>query len=49
MCSIVRRTLNIKTRKDTQIKFYKAMAVYVFAHGSEIWTIEKDKKTRSKN
>jgi hypothetical protein len=27
ICSTLRRTLNIKTRKETQIKFYKATAV----------------------
>jgi hypothetical protein len=43
-----RRTLNKKkTRKDTQIKFYKAMAIPTFAYGSEIWTLKK--KTENKN
>jgi hypothetical protein len=46
MCGTIRRTLNKKTRKDTQIKFYKAMAVPTFTYGLEIWTLTK--KTGSK-
>ena len=29
MCGAIRRTLKNKTRKDTQLKFYKVMAVPV--------------------
>jgi sorting nexin-29 len=43
MYGTTRTTLNKKTRKDTQIRFYKAMAVPTFTYGSEIWT--KTKKT----
>jgi hypothetical protein len=38
MCSKI-RTLNKNTRKETQIKFYKAMALPTLTYGSEIWTI----------
>lgn len=37
----LRTTLNIKTRKDIQIKFYKSMTVHILAYGSEIWTTTK--------
>jgi hypothetical protein len=47
MFSTVRRTLNPKTKKDTQIKFYKAMGVPVLTYGSEIWVVTK--KTGIKN
>jgi hypothetical protein len=44
MCCIMRRTLNNKTRNETQIKFYKAMAVLTLTCGSETWTITKENK-----
>jgi hypothetical protein len=37
--------LNNTTRKDTQIKFYKAMAVPLLIYGSETWTITNDSGT----
>jgi hypothetical protein len=37
----MRRNLKKKTRKDTQLKFYKTMAVPVLMYGSEAWTIKK--------
>jgi hypothetical protein len=39
MRSAIRRTLNNKTRKQTQIKLNKATAVSTLTFGSEIWTI----------
>jgi hypothetical protein len=48
MRSTLRRTLYIKTRKDTQIKFYKAMAVHAFAGEFEIQTIKKERKQKLK-
>jgi hypothetical protein len=43
MCSTI-RTLNNKTRKETRIKFYEAMAVPTLrTYGSEIWAITKEK------
>jgi hypothetical protein len=41
------KTLNKKTRKDTQIRRYKAMAVRVVTFGSEIWTITKKEGMRT--
>jgi hypothetical protein len=46
MRGTISRTLNKKTRKDTQIKLYKAMAVPTFAYGSEIWTLTKKQEAR---
>jgi hypothetical protein len=39
LCSTIRRTLNNKTRKETQIRFYKAMVVPALTYGSETWAI----------
>jgi hypothetical protein len=39
MCSIIRKSNN-KTRKETHETFYKAMAVPMLTHGSEILTIK---------
>jgi hypothetical protein len=36
MCSTIRRTLNNKIRKETQIKFYKATAVPTLTYGYKI-------------
>jgi hypothetical protein len=41
ICSTIRTTLNNKTRKETQFKVYKAVAVPTLTYGSEIWTITK--------
>jgi hypothetical protein len=48
MCSTI-RTLN-KTRKDTQIKLYKTIAVptHTRTYGSEIWTIRKKQEAKIK-
>jgi hypothetical protein len=45
MCSTI-RTLNNKTRKKTQIKFYKAMAVPTVTGGSEMRTITEKQKEK---
>jgi hypothetical protein len=37
----IRRNLKKKTRKDTQLEFYKTMAVSVLMYGREAWTINK--------
>jgi hypothetical protein len=42
ICGTIRRNLKRKTRKDTQLKFYKTMAVPVLMYGSEAWTIKKN-------
>jgi hypothetical protein len=41
ICGVIRRTLNKKTRKETNLKFYKIMAVPVLIYGSETWTLRK--------
>jgi hypothetical protein len=48
MCGTVRRTLNKKTRKYIQMKFYKAMAVHTFTCGSEIWTLTGEEEEEEK-
>jgi hypothetical protein len=42
MCSTIRTTLNKKTRNDTQLKIYKAMAVPTLTYGSQIWITKKE-------
>jgi hypothetical protein len=48
MFSIILRTLSKKTRKETQVKVYEAMAVPTFTYGSKIWTVTKNKKQKLK-
>jgi hypothetical protein len=45
ICNTI-RTLNKKTSKDTQITFYKAMAVSILAHGSDIWTTTTEQEAK---
>jgi hypothetical protein len=40
MCGTIKRTLINKTRKDTQLKFYKVMAVSVL-YGCENWALNR--------
>lgn len=42
ICGTIRRTLKNKTRKETQIKFYKVMAVPTVLYGSECWVPKKN-------
>jgi uncharacterized GH25 family protein len=43
MCGTIKRTSKNKTRTETQIKFYKVMAVSDGLDGSENWVLtEKD-------
>jgi hypothetical protein len=46
MCNTIRTLIN-KTRKVTQIKFYKAMAVHMLTYRSEIWAITKKSGSKS--
>jgi hypothetical protein len=39
MCGTIKRTLINKTRKDTQLKFYKVMTVPVLLYGCENWAL----------
>jgi hypothetical protein len=48
MCSTIRRTLKNKTRKETQAKFYKAMALSVLTYRSEIWIATKEQAKKIK-
>jgi hypothetical protein len=41
ICGTIRRNLKKKTRRDTQLKFYKTMLVPVLMYGSEARTIKK--------
>jgi hypothetical protein len=41
VCNTVRRTLSDKKRKQTQIKFYNAVAVPTLTYRSDMWTITK--------
>jgi hypothetical protein len=41
ICGVIARTLKTKTRKETNLKFYKIMAVPVLLYGSETWTLRK--------
>jgi hypothetical protein len=41
MCSTIKQTLINKTREDTQLKFYKVMAVSVLLYGCENWALHR--------
>jgi hypothetical protein len=41
MCGIIQRTLKNKTRKDTQIKFYKVITGPMFVYGSVNWALNR--------
>jgi hypothetical protein len=41
ICGVIARTLQKKTKKETNLKFYKIMAVPVLLHGIETWTLRK--------
>jgi hypothetical protein len=41
VCGVIARTLKKKTRKETNLKFYKIMSVPVLLYGSERWTPRK--------
>jgi hypothetical protein len=41
MCGTIKRTLTNKTRKDTQLKFYKVMAVPVLLYGCKNWALNR--------
>ena len=46
ICGTISRTLKNKTRNDTQIKFYKTMAVPTITYGSEVWVTSKKQEQR---
>jgi hypothetical protein len=41
ICGVIARTLKKKTRKETNLKFYKIMAVPVLFYGSKTWTLRR--------
>jgi hypothetical protein len=41
ICGVIARTLKNKTRKETNLKFYKIMPLPVLLYGSETWTLRK--------
>jgi hypothetical protein len=46
MCRTIKHTLTNKTRKVTQLKFYKAMAAPVLLYGSETWALKRSDKRK---
>ena len=46
MYGAIRRTLKNKTRKDTQLKFCRVMAVPMLLYGTESWITRKRDKNR---
>jgi hypothetical protein len=46
VCSTKRTTLNKKTRKEIQIKFYEAVVVPTLINRSKIWTVTKKHKAK---
>lgn len=46
MCGTIRRTLGKKTRKETQLKFYKTMAIPTLLYGSECWVLKQREMSR---
>jgi hypothetical protein len=41
ICAVTARTMKKKTRKETNLKFFKIMEVPVLLYGSETWTLRK--------
>jgi hypothetical protein len=46
ICGTIRRTLQRKARNETQIKFYKVMAVPTILYGSEVWVTKERQLSR---
>lgn len=46
ICGTLSRTLKKRTRKETQLKFYKVMAIPVLLYGSETWTLKSQDLNR---
>ena len=46
ICGTISRTLKNKTRKETQLKFYKTIAVPTLLYGSETWITTKKEESR---
>jgi hypothetical protein len=48
ICGTIQNSLRGKTRKDTQLKFYKVMATPTLLYGSETWIIMQGIKVEYK-
>ena len=46
ICGTIHRTLKGKARKETEIKFYKTMAIPLMTYGSEVWTKTRQDESR---
>jgi hypothetical protein len=46
ICGTIRSSLRGKTRKATQLKFYKVMATPTLLYGSETWILNARDKSR---
>jgi hypothetical protein len=46
MCGTIKRTLKNKTRTETQIKFYKVMAISASLYGNKNWVLTEEDKNR---
>ena len=46
VCGSIRRAIGRKTRQDTQLKFYRTMAIPLIAYGSEAWVPNRRTESR---
>jgi hypothetical protein len=46
MCGTIKHTITNKTRKDTQLKFYKLMAVPTLLHECNTWVLNRSDKRK---
>ena len=46
VCGTIHRSLKGRARKDTELKFFKVMAVPLLMYGSEAWTIGRREESR---
>lgn len=46
ICGTINRTLRNKVRKETQLKFYKVLAVPVILYGSESWILRRKDESK---
>lgn len=42
MCNNIDRAIDKKVRKETELEFYKVMALAAVLYGKESWTVGKD-------
>ena len=46
ICGTINRTFKHKIRRDKKLKFYKVMAIPLISSGSELWTLNKNQKSK---